>query len=127
MSFTEAEKTDLRRFCGYGAYGGGTPLPASGYRFATAYGILEYKLNTLSTSEEAVVRTTYLAQLLLLETALVGTSDNLDTAEAAVWKHNAHEQRDREALLDGWRRRLCGFLGLPPGPALTGGGLTLVV
>jgi hypothetical protein len=127
MSFTDAEKTDIRRFCGYGAFGGGNPLPASGYRFSTQYGVLEYKLNNLSASEEAVVRTTYLANLTTLETAIVGTSANLDTDEAAVWKHNANEQRDRDRLFDSWRRRLCGFLGIPAGPAFGGGGITLVV
>jgi hypothetical protein len=30
-------------------------------------------------------------------------------------------------LFDGWRRRLCGFLGVPPGPALAAAGISLVV
>ena len=98
MAFTDAEKTDIRRFCGYGAYGGGTPNPASGYRFSTQYGILEYKMNNLSVSEEVVVRTTYLVNLATLETAIFGISANLDTAQAAVWTHNKNEQRDRENL-----------------------------
>jgi hypothetical protein len=127
MSFTTAEKVDIRRFCGYPLYATGTPLPASGYRFSTAYGVLEYKLNTLGAEEEAVVRTTYLANLATLETAIVGTSANLDTDEAAVWKHNRNEYRDRQALFNGWRREFCAFLGVPPGPGLGEGGLALVV
>ena len=35
--------------------------------------------------------------------------------------------RDRARLFDDWRRRLCGFLGVPPGPALADAGITLVV
>lgn len=130
MAFTDAEKTDVRRFCGYGAFGGGQPLPASGYRFSTHYGVLEYKLNTLAAAEEAVVRTTYLAALAQLESDIIGTSGvrtNLDTDEAAVWKHNKREYQDRKALFNGTRRELCAFLGISPGPGLGAGGLTMVV
>ena len=37
------------------------------------------------------------------------------------------ELRDRTRLFDDWRRRLCGFFGVPPGPALTDSGIALVV
>lgn len=130
MAFTDAEKTDVRRFCGYGAYGSGNPLPASGYRFSTQYGVLEYKLNNLGAAEEAVVRTTYLTNLALLETDIMGTAgirSNLDTESAAVWKHNKNEFRDRKNLFNGVRREFCAFLGIEPGPGLSAGGLTLVV
>ena len=127
MAFTDAEKTDIRRFCGYGAYGGGNPNPASGYRFSTQYGVLEYKMNNLSVSEESVVRTTYLVNLAALETAIFGTGANLDTAQAAVWTHNKNEQRDRDNLFNSTRRRFCGFLGIPPGPDLGSGGISMVV
>lgn len=129
MAFTDSEKTDMRRFCGYGAYGGGQPLPASGYRFSTQYGVLEYKLNTLSAAEETVSRT-YMTSLAQLETDILGTTgirQNLDTDAAAVWTHNKNEYRDRKALYDGTRRELCAFLGIQPGPGLNGGGLKLVV
>lgn len=127
MAFTTAEKVDIRRFCGYGLFGMGQPLPASGYRFSTQYGVLEYKLQTLGPEEEAVVRATYLANLATLETAIVGVSDNLDTDEAAVWKHNKNEHRDRKALFNDWRRELCAFMGIAPGPNLGQGGMALVV
>ncbi len=130
MAFTDAEKTDVRRFCGYGAFGGAQPLPASGYRFSTHYGVLEYKLNTLGTAEEAVVRTTYLANLTTLETDILGAAgvrSNLDTDQAAVWTHNKNEYRDRKKLFDGVRRELCNFLGISPGPGLGASGLALVV
>ncbi|QIY81499.1 hypothetical protein [Chromobacterium violaceum] len=126
MAFTDAEKTDIRRFCGFPVFGG-QPVQAFGHRFFTQYGTLEFRLNNLQPGEEAVIRNTYLANLLELETDIVGTRDNLDTAQAAVWTRNRNEVRDREALFDGWRRRLCGFLGVAPGPALGDGGMSLVV
>lgn len=123
--FTSAEKTAIRRHCGYPAYGDGDS-GFENWRFFQAYGLMEFRLNNLSSDEEAVTRT-YLAQLAKLELALVGASENLDTGQAAVWTHNPDEVKDREALFDSWRRRLCGFLGVPPGPALRDGGLILVV
>jgi hypothetical protein len=120
MAFTDAEKVDIRRFCGFQAFGG-QPVQAFGHRFFTHYGTLEFRINNLLPEEEAVIRTTYLANLTTLETAIVGTSANLDTDQAAVWTHNKNEMRDREALFDGWRRRLCQFLGIPPGPGLSSG------
>lgn len=126
MAFTDAEKTNIRRFCGYGAFGGGQPLPASGYRFSTRYGALEYRLNTLSASEETVARR-YLDDLAGLESAIVGASSNLDTDSAAVWKRNPYEVRDRTRLFNQWRREFCRFLGIPPGPGLGDGSMSLVV
>ena len=70
----------------------------------------------------------YLSTLVGLEASIPRSSENLDTDQAAVWTHNRNEVQDRAALFDDWRRRLCGFLGVPPGPALvSGGSLTLVV
>ncbi|HHW4679826.1 MAG TPA: hypothetical protein ACQGQH_10475 [Xylella sp.] len=121
---TDAEKVDVRRFPGYGHFGQ-QALPASGYRFSTAYGTLEYKLNNLTSPEESVLRTAYLARLATLETE---TTPHLDTDQAAVWVHNPHEHRDRRALYFDFRRQMCSYLGIPSGPALgQGGGLTVVV
>ena len=124
-SFTDAQKVDIRRFCGYPAYGAG----ASGFqswRFFQAYGTLEYRLNNLAPAELAVVLQ-YLNALYSLEAAIPGISSNLDTEAAATWQHNSNELRDRATLFDSWRRRLCGFLGLPPGPSLESSGITLIV
>lgn len=129
MSFNDAEKTDIRRFAGYGLAGGGQPLPASGYRFSTAYGVLEYKMNTLGAAEETVART-FLVNLTALESDIMGSTGvrtNLDTAVAAVWTHNKNELRDRANLFNSVRRQFCGFLGIPTGPELGAGGISIVV
>jgi hypothetical protein len=123
--FTDAQKTDIRRFCGYPAYGAGA-AGFSSWRFFQAYGTLEYRLNNLSPAEIAVTLQ-YLSTLATLEAAIPPTSANLDTESAAAWTHNENETRDRTVLFDSWRRRLCGFLGIPPGPALANAGVTLVV
>ncbi len=125
MPFSDSEKTDIRRFCGYPAYG----VTASGFenwRFFQAYGLLEYRMNNLSDAEAAVVRR-YLGTLTVLEFAVPRAGDNLDTDQASVWTRNRDELRDRTRLFDDWRHRLCGFLGVPPGPALAASGTTLVV
>lgn len=123
--FTNGEKTDIRRFCGYPAYGAGAAGFES-WRFYQVYGELEFRMSNLAPEEETVARR-YLAQLASLELAVVRSSDSLDTDQAAVWTRNRTEVQDRERLLDEWRRRLCGFFGVPSGPALRDNGITLVV
>lgn len=125
MAFTDAEKTDVRRFCGYPAYGAGA-TGFQGWRFYQAYGLLEYRLNNCSPSEETIARR-YLGTLVSLEVGIPNSAGNLDTDQAAVWSRNPNELRDRTRLFDDWRRRLCSFLGLPPGPGLNDGGLRLVI
>jgi len=125
MSFTDAQKTDVRRFCGYPAYGAGNS-GFQGWRFFQAYGLMEYRLNNLAPAEEAVV-TNYLATLYTLEGAVTDAGTTLNTAQAAVWTRNPAELRERSDLFDGWRRRLCAFLGLPSGPGLGDGSVQLVV
>lgn len=122
---SEREKTDARRFCGYPAYGA-APVAFENWRFYQVYGLLEFRLNNLSDSELAVLRR-YLVTLIGLELAIPRSSENLDTDSAAVWTRNRSEPWDRSRLFDDWRRRLCGFLGVPPGPTLTDTGITLVV
>ena len=126
MAFTDAQLTDIRRFCGYPAYGA-VATAAESYRFFTAYGALEYKMQHLSANEQTVVVTTYLTNLYTLETAIVGAASNLDTDSASVWKHNKSEVADRTALFTQWRLELCGFMGVPPGPALAAPRVRLVV
>ncbi|HEX3350137.1 MAG TPA: hypothetical protein VHS58_18765 [Acetobacteraceae bacterium] len=116
--FTDCEKTDIRRHCGYPAVGTGAD-GFQNWRFYQAYGLMEYRLLRMSGPEEAVVRG-YLATLATLEAAVPAAGTTLDTAEAATWTRNAAELSERTRLFDDWRRRLCGFIGVPPGPALAG-------
>jgi hypothetical protein len=125
MAFADSEKTDVRRFCGYPAYGAANSN-IQNWRFYQAYGLLEFRMNNLSDAEATVVRR-YLGTLTMLEFAVPRAGDNLDTDQASVWTRNRDELRDRSRLFDDWRRRLCGFLGIPPGPALADGGLTVIV
>jgi hypothetical protein len=125
MQITDSEKTDARRYCGYPAYGA-APSGFQTWRFYQVYGLMEFRLNNLSEPEIRVLRR-YLGNLGVLENAIPRSAENLDTDAAAVWTRNRDELRDRVELFDDWRRRFCGFLGIPPGPALTGSGIALVV
>ncbi len=125
--FTDAEKTQIRRFCGYPVFGD-SPTAGFGTRFHPHYEALEWKLNHLSGDEERLAREIYLPRLAQLETDLFDrTRENLDTDAAAVWTHNQAEHRDRAALFDDLRRRFCGYLGVPPGPDLGHGGIRVIV
>ena len=127
MAFSASERTDVRRHCGYPAYGVGAS-GFNGWRFFQAYGLLEYRIQNLAAAEEVVVRG-YLAQLASLEADIPAAGARLDTEQAAVWTRNPNETNDRTALFDDWRRRLCGFLGVPAGPALgeRGNSIAMVV
>lgn len=122
---SDAQKVDVRRFCGYPAYGAGAAGFES-WRFFQAYGTLEYRMNNLAPTE-IVVLVQYLTTLNALEAVIPEASGNLDTDAAASWQHNKREIADRASLFDQWRRRLCGFLGLPPGPTLEPSGISLIV
>ena len=123
-SLSDAERVDVRRFCGYPAYGAGSSGFQS-WRFFEAYGTLEYRLTNLAAGELQVVRQ-YLSNLYTLEQAVPAASANLDTDQASVWKHNRSEVADRSRLFDDWCRRLALFLGVPAGPALATSG-TIVI
>jgi hypothetical protein len=125
MALSDVERTDLRRHCGYPSYGSGAQ-GFQGWRFHQAYGLLEFRMTRMSGAEERVARQ-YLATLAELERAVPASAAMMDTEQAAVWKRNPRELRERTALFDDWRRRLCGFLGVPPGPALRGGGGPVLV
>lgn len=123
MALTNAQKVDIRRYCGYPAYGG-QPVQAFGHRFFQWYGTLEFRMNNLQAEEETVVGA-MLTTLGTLEAAIPAAGANLDTDQAAVWTHNKNEVRDRSRLFDLWRRRLCDFFGVPVGPNFGGSGNTI--
>lgn len=130
MALTDAQLSDARRFLGYQALG--TTMAANEnqdlvyVRFGMVTMSLYERLTTLSASEESTLISVYLNQISTLETAILGTSDNLDTDQAAVWVHNKNEQRDRDRLFESWRRRMCGFLGVDPGPGLGNGNVRII-
>lgn len=125
MALTDTEKVNVRRYCGFPAYGG-QPVQAFGNRFFQHYGTLEFRMNNMQIAEEAVVRD-YLAKLATLESAVPGAGDNLDTDVAAVWVHNKNEVRDRMGLYRMWRLELCQFFGVPAGPGLGSDGSIQIV
>jgi hypothetical protein len=124
MSLTSAQITDCRRYMGYSVSGNTTSQP---YRepvysdVTLAVLSLDYRLANLSTDEYNVVTTTYLPNLNLREQEIQGAAANLDTDQAAVWKHNKSEVSDRINLFNWLRRDLCTFLGFAPGPQLASG------
>lgn len=126
MSLTTAQMADARRFMGYQAVGttmtinGNTDLVYARVGMITMS--LYTRLTTLTADEETILTGVYLTNLTTLEQAIVGVSANLDTDQAAVWTHNKNEVADRERLFDGWRRRMCAFLGFAPGPGIGSGG-----
>jgi hypothetical protein len=124
--FTDAQLVDVRRFAGYPLYGDGAVVFPAPW-IMRSYLALEYRMQHMSASEGAVLVNTYLTNLTMLESAIPGTSANLDTDVAAVWTHNKNEQADRDRLFDSWRRRLCNFMGVPPGPNFGGPSNSLVV
>jgi hypothetical protein len=121
----DSERVDIRRFCGYPAYGAALSGMQS-WRFFQVYGLIEFRLNNLSESEIVIARR-YLINLTALEMAVPTASESLDTDQASVWIRNKKELSDRINLFDEWRRRLCGFLGVPTGPALSSGTISLIV
>lgn len=96
------------------------------WRYYQVYGLLEFRVNNLSASEITIARR-YLGTLVTLELAVPAASDNLDTDQASMWTRNKEELKDRIRLLDEWRKRLCGFLGVAGGPALSTGTASLIV
>ena len=113
--FNATELVSIRKYCGYGA------RTAIMFNAQGGLGTLDVLLAGLTPEEEEEARG-YLSKIATLEQALIDMSDNLDTAAAAIWTHNQNEMGDRRSLYNAWRLDLCGFLGIPAGPSLSGGG-----
>jgi len=125
-SLTDAEKADVRRFCGYPPYGGLGNAGFQGWRFYQAYGLLEYRMNNLAPAEYANLRYR-LSLLYAIEAAKAASFSTLNVAAAGPFTRNANETRDRERQYNNERRELCAVVGVPPGPQLGDGSLSLVV
>lgn len=122
---TDDERVASRRFCGYSVYGPGAS-GFEGWRFFQAYGMLEYRLTNLAQSELTNLRQ-YLGQIATLETEILGSTSKIDIDTAAVFKRNTNAMFERNTIFDNWRIRLCGFLGIPPGPEMQGQGRRIIV
>lgn len=129
VALSAQQLSDTRRYAGY-------PLLADtvaddfrdlayGWVSPGVWQTLQHRLTNLRPEEESTIVNVYLAALATLESAIPGAGANLDTDQAAVWKHNKDEVRDRSRLFDAWRRRLCGFIGIAPGPTLGSGGVQI--
>lgn len=109
--FTNAQVVAIRSYCGYGSYA------SYGYVLAGPMATLDTQMAGMVASEVAQV-ITLLELLPTLDDALQNASQNLDTAQAAVWTHNANEIADRAKLFRLYRMRLCELFNVPPGPGL---------
>lgn len=130
MALTAQQTADCRRFMGYPSLGTDTPADASrdfayGWVSPGVWQTLFTRLQNMPAETELTLISVYLTALYKLEAAIIGAGDNLDTESAAVWKRNKNEVADRMKLFDSWRRRMCNFLGIAPGPALGEGGLRI--
>jgi hypothetical protein len=86
---------------------------------------LEHRLSNMRPEEEAVLINTYLTNLNTLESQIPASGADLDTKVAAVWERNENQVADRMALFDDWRRRMCYFIGVAPGPSLGDGSCSI--
>ena len=121
---TDAQMVDVRRYAGYSLVGDTLVDDRSDLAWGIVGPIqwqtLDHRLRNLSAAEETVMAN-FISTLNTLEKAITDSSENLDTAQAAVWVHNTNEVRDRTKLYNQQRRSLCGFLGIAPGPDLGDG------
>ena len=123
MALSDAEKVQIRKYCGYPMFGG-IPVQNFGWRYFTHYGTLEFFMINLSSLEETEIRSNFLVKLPQLETDAFSVRDNLDTKQAAVWYWNTNEIKDRQKLYNYWRSLLCQFVGIPPGPMFDSGAIS---
>lgn len=127
MALTAQQQADVRRFAGYPMIDTLYPVDdnrdlAYGWVSPGIWETLYSRLTNLTPENETTLINVYLTNLYTLETAIAGASTNLDTDAAGPWKHNKNEIDDRIKLFDLWRRRMCYFIGIAPGPSLGNGG-----
>lgn len=120
VPFTDAEKVDVLRFCGYPAFGFNTTYDPFGLYFARFS--QPYVFNDARMAAVLDLARVKLAELAGLDAAIVGAGARLSTDSAAVWHRNKTEVADRTALMRQRGRELCKLLGVAPGPDLGAGG-----
>lgn len=125
---TDAQKVDVRRWAGYPLAAADRPA-TDGEDDALVFtrrlwSTLEHRLNNLTGQEEDVLANVYLTNLATLEAAIPAVS--LDTMAAGTWQWNPLELSQRTSLFNKWRREMCAFIGVEPGPGLGMGGMSIV-
>ena len=120
---------DVRRWAGYPVT---ADYPATDdsddayvYTLRIVVTTLEHRLNNLTAFEETALTTVYLTNLTTLEAAIPAMSESLDTSAAGTWQANPLEYAQRVKLFNKWRREMCVFLGVEPGPGLGSGGMSI--
>lgn len=129
MALTDSQKTDVRRYAGYGAVADapvGENADDAYVRTIQIWTTLAHRLDNLSGAEETVLTNVYLTNLNTLEAAIPAMSDDLDTNSAGTWVANPQEMSQRFSLFKRWCREMCAFLGVEPGPGLGTGGINIV-
>ena len=127
MALSEAQKLDVRRYAGY-------PLVSPDPEFVDPAIVnvpgqvrsLGDWLDDLSAEQETVLTDLYLANLTTLETGQLDALENVDASAAGTWKSNPREISERRRMFNQWRRDMCNFIGVDPGPGLGSGGMNLV-
>lgn len=120
-TLTTQEMVDVRRHCGYGAFGSSGNVSLMYFRFFPQYNTLEYRLHNLSDEEVSVIQDNYLPNLNQLESDLFEMRAAQIVESAAVFHRNMGEADDRIANLTFHKKLLLSFLQLPPGPWFVGG------
>jgi len=123
MALTDSQRAAVRRFAGYPQVGANHATDASrdfayGWTLPGTWETLTSILDNLRPENEETLVDVYLTNLATLESAIVGAADNLDTVSAGPWVRSQTEISDRIALFNKWRREMCAFLGIAPGPGL---------
>lgn len=130
MALTDQQIADCRRWAGYPMLADTVVNDTYDWAYGSVYtGVfqtLNHRLTNMRPEEESILINTYLTALSALEAAIPASGDDLDTNVAAVWERNPKEVSDRVDLFDDWRRRMCGFIGVHPGPALGDGGMRIM-
>jgi hypothetical protein len=118
---TDQQLSDVRRYAGYPMLGDTVADDSRDFAYGWVspgtWQTLQHRLTSLRPEEESTLLG-YLSTLASLEAAIPASGENLDTDVAAVWVHNKQEVSDRLRLYNLWRREMCAFLGIAPGPGL---------
>jgi len=129
MALSAAQKVNTRRWAGYPLMADAPATETSDIAYVRTRNqitTLEHRLNNLTTEEEAVLIDVYLTNLTTLEAAIPAMSDDLDTNAAGTWVANPQEVGQRIRLFNKWRREMCAFIGVEPGPGLESSGTGIV-